>query len=236
MLYALRYYHRYYLRSYRFAAPLTVCLGFIFFLYGIVPNPVMDSYAVTATLMFLIAAWLCFGFIDLEDETQQILTFLHSGKIMRLYALKLLYLWMFSLPLSVFAIVYPIIFDKFDHAPTVAQVLTAFLCHQIAVWLGIAVAAWFNRRLFRSGMVAFLVLCLVLTAALGGQGIVNRTSPALGWLIPPFRMVLHLLSDRPQAESSPGLAELLYPILYIILLVALFLYIMQRRRFESRAQ
>ncbi|WP_150275198.1 hypothetical protein [Paenibacillus tepidiphilus] len=232
MLQILLYYHRYYQRSYRYVPPLTVFLIAVFFLYGVIPNPVMDSYAVTATLLFLTAAWLCYVFIDLEDETQQIITFLHSGKLMLLYASKLVYVWLFTLPLSVFVIVYPIIFDKFDYMPGIGQALTAFACHQFAALLGISLAAWFNAKLFRTGLISFLGLCIVLAVSLGGQGIIDRTFPALFWIIPPYRIILYILNDHPQASARPHPLEMWHTALYIIVLVIIYLRVMIRRKFE----
>ncbi|WP_151735320.1 hypothetical protein [Paenibacillus tengchongensis] len=234
MLSILFYYHRYYLRSYRYTAPLTVFLIAMFFLYGVVPNPVMDSYAASATLLFLIAAWLCYGFVDLEDDTQQVITFLHSGKLALLYTAKLIYVWLFTVPLSVFAIVYPIIFDKFAYTPSLRQALTALGCHQLAALLGITLAAWFNAKLFRTGLISFLSLCTVLAVALGGQGIINRTFPAMSWVIPPYPAIMYVLNDHPQAELAAPPQGIWYLALYIIMLAVSYLWVMSRRKFDER--
>lgn len=236
MSHILFYYHRYYQRSYRYVAPLTLYLIAIFFLYGVVPNPVMDSYAITSTFLFFISAWFCYGFIDMEDETQQVITFLHARNLTLLYTLKLLYMWLFTLPISIFSIVYPIIFDKFEYTPSFGQAVIAFGCHQIAALLGISIAAWFNQKLFRTSLLSFLGLCTILSISLGGQGIIEQTTPLLSWIIPPYRIILFLLSDDPLTNSKPNIVEIIYPVIYIALLIVSYLWVMTHRKFESRSK
>lgn len=229
----LFYYHRYYQRSYRYIAPLTLYLIAVLFLYVVIPNPIMDSYAITSTLLFFISAWFCYGFIDLEDDTQQILTFLHSRNLTLLYALKLMYIWLFTLPITVFTIIYPIVFQKFVHTPTLQQSFLAFICHVVSALLGISLAAWFNQKLFRTSLMSFLGLCLVLSIALGGQGIIEQTSPYVAWLIPPYRIILFLLSDAPKTDALNWI-ELVSPIIYIAVLISAFLWVMKRNKFENK--
>lgn len=230
----LYYYHRYYQQSYRYIAPLTLYLIAVLFLYAITPNPIMDSYALTSTLLFFISAWFCYGFIDLEDETQQTLTFLHSRNLTLLYALKLLYIWLFTLPITAFTILYPIIFHKFVHTPSLQQSFLAFICHLASALLGISLAAWFNKKLFRTSLMSFFGLCLVLSITLGGQGIIEQTSPYLAWLIPPYRIILFLLSDVPKTGSTLSWIELMSPVIYIGVLITAFLWVMKRKKFENK--
>ncbi|MBY0207123.1 MULTISPECIES: hypothetical protein [Paenibacillus] len=233
MLHILFYYHRYYQRSYRYVAPLTLYLIAVFFLYGVVPNPVMDSYAITSTFLFFVSAWFCYGFIDIEDETQQIITFLHSRKLTLLYALKLLYIWLFTLPISTFAIIYPIIFDKFDYTPSFQQALIAFSCHQLSALLGISIAVWFNQKLFRTTRLSFFGLCTILSISLGGQGIIDQTTPIISWIIPPYRIILFILSDDNKTNNVLTPIEIASPVIYITILILSFLLVMKNRKFEN---
>ncbi|MBP1996366.1 hypothetical protein [Paenibacillus eucommiae] len=236
MLPMLYYYHQYYHRSFRYVAPLAIYFIIILFIYWVVPTPVMDSYAITSTLLFIISAWLCYGFIDHEDETQQIVTFLHARSLTLLYTCKLLYIWLFTLPVSIIAMTYPILFNKFDHQPSFQEIGVAFASHELAALLGISLAAWFNQKLFKTGLMSFLGLGLVITISLAGQGIVTIMPAFLSWLIPPLRMIISLLSNYTNVSNTSLLTSLLSPLLYAIMLNVFFLVVMKRRKFESRGK
>jgi hypothetical protein len=172
----------------------------------------------------------------MEDETQQIITFLHSRKLTLLYTLKLLYMWLFTLPISTFSIIYPIIFHKFDYTPSFQQALIAFSCHQLSALLGISIAAWFNQKLIRTTLLSFFGLCTILSISLGGQGIIDQTTPIISWIIPPYRIILFILSDDHNANSVLKPIEIAYPVIYITVLILSFLLVMEYRKFENSAK
>lgn len=73
-------------------------------------NPVMESYAFSAAFLFIVAAVLCYILVDIETSNQEPVTVLHSGSIFKLYSAKLLYSWIFTVPLALYAVLFPAIF------------------------------------------------------------------------------------------------------------------------------
>ncbi len=161
-----RYLFVYYARSHRYLAPFLAYVGAILFIYSQVPNPVMDSYAFTAMWTFVIAAWLSYGFIDLEHEAQRFVTIVHSRSIAKYDAVKFSILGTVTALMSIFAVVYPIVFNKFDRTPEAPEVGIALLAHLVLAWLGIACAAFFTERWAASRPLALLGLLLVIALSL----------------------------------------------------------------------
>lgn len=198
---AMGYMLRYYWRSYRFVAPLVLYVGTVFFVYSIVPNPVLSSYGFTSTVLCLVSAWLTFTYIDVEDAAQQIVTALHLGGTGKYYAAKLLLLAFIGATLSIGATAYPILFRKFAEEPTVEQSAIGLLSHVLLSVLGIAIGAMFTSKFVRKLNVAILGLLLALALATAGQGLANALPDKLSfvaWLIPPlFRVMEKLNGDTP---------------------------------------
>lgn len=86
---AIRYFCKDYMLSYRFFAPLTIFAFTVTFIYGVVPNPIMPSYSFTASALFVIAGWIGIGYIDLEHDSQQMITVLRMRSFRYYYAMKL---------------------------------------------------------------------------------------------------------------------------------------------------
>ena len=69
-----------YTRSYRYFAPMAFMLISVVFIYSYRPNPIMDSYAVTAAFLFVGSAWLGLNFLNHDQGRQTMLLIVHSGR------------------------------------------------------------------------------------------------------------------------------------------------------------
>lgn len=225
---------RYYLRSYRYAAPLLVYGWAVHFIYGIVPNPIMPSYALTTALLFAIMAWLAFGFVDAEDETQQMLSALHLRGISRYYASKFAVMALFAVFLSVVATAYPAIFDKMSRTPTAIELALASLGHVASALLGAAIGAMFTSKLMRKLLYAVPGLFLAVALGFAGSGIQHELPPAFHfavWLLPPVFRIVEAF-DRYETGSAAGaLLWLLWTLVYGTAIFGLFLALMRKRLF-----
>jgi len=229
-----RYLFVYYARSHRYLAPFLAYVGAILFIYSQVPNPVMDSYAFTAMWTFVIAAWLSYGFIDLEHEAQRFVTIVHSRSIAKYDAVKFSILGTATALLSLFAVVYPIVFDKFDRTPEAPEVGIALLAHLVLAWLGIACAAFFTERWMASRPFALLGLLLVITLSLGGKGLEEKLPEALRfamWLVPPVFRISDLLVRFGEVPAGRMALLLGYSVVYLAALVAAYIRLSSRRLF-----
>lgn len=229
-----RYLFVYYMRSYRFLAPTLAFAGGIMFVYSEIPNPVLDSYAQTSMWLFAASAWLAYGYINLEHESQRLVTVLYARSVTYYYAVKLLLLGAIGAALALFATAYPIVFRAFDRTPTAGEALTAWLSHAIAAGLGIACALFFADKRTSEKTTSLLGLIALLGVSLGGQGIANRLPDSaawVAWIIPPvFRIAdtLFRLQELPVAHIA---WTLLFAAAYAIVLAAAYIRVSRRLLF-----
>jgi hypothetical protein len=227
----------YYRRTHRWAAPLIVYAGAILFIYGVVPNPVMESYAATSALLFAVSAWTGFGYIDAEHPTHQALVALHAGGIRRYYIGKLLAgITVVSILPSLFAVYYPLAGGKFERAATGLEIVAALLGHAVQAVLGLAVAAWFTSKLIAKHSHALLGLLLAVSASLASQSIEQELpgeAAGLTWLLPPIRQTMQFLTEWDRAQGAPGewLLGIAWPALYGIAVLTAYVLVLERRRF-----
>jgi len=228
----------YYLRTHRWVAPLIVYVGAIMFMYSVVPNPVMESYALTSALLFATAAWTGFGYIDAEHPAHQALAALHAGGIRRYYSGKLLAgLVLVTILPSLLAVLYPLAFGKFERAATASEAMTALLAHMAQAGLGFAVAAWFTRKLAARHGNALLGLFLTVAASLAAGSIAEALpdqARGLTWVLPPVGQTMRFLTERDSgAHGAAGdwFAGLAWPAAYSMLLLWAFTLLMERKRF-----
>ncbi|MBB3114368.1 hypothetical protein FHS18_006489 [Paenibacillus phyllosphaerae] len=223
----LHYNHTLYLRSFRYFPPVLLYLVILVWVYTVVPNPVMESYAFSATLLFAITAWLGYGFIDAEHPTQLTVTMLHARSLVRTVIAKLLYLWLFTMPLALFAVLYPALFHKFDRTPAAHELLLATASHLALSLLGIAVSVFFTSRFVPKLSTAVTGLLTVVAVSVAGEGIRHALPEGarfLGWLLPPVHAVYGALNDNSGIALS-----CLWCGAYSLLLLAVFIRCFRRQ-------
>ncbi len=237
MIAILRLSLAYYRRTHRWTAPLIVYVGAILFIYSVVPNPVMESYAATSALLFAMSVWTGFSYIDAEHPTHQALAALHGGGIRRYYIGRLLTgLSVVSILPSLFAVLYPLAGGKFERAATGLEILAALLGHAVLAALGLAVAVWFTNKLIAKHSHALLGLFLALSASLASQSIAQELpggAAALTWLLPPVRQTMQFLTERDHAQGTPSewLIGIAWPAIYAAVMLTVYVGVLERKRF-----
>ncbi|MBB6675043.1 hypothetical protein [Cohnella nanjingensis] len=223
-----------YSRSYRYLPPLLAFVVAIGFVYSNVPNPIMESYAFSSTLLFIVSAWLTFGFMDAEPIAQQRVTVLHARSLTAYYVAKLLLLSGFGSALGLFATLYPALLRKFDRSPSLLELGAALLAHGVLVLLGIGCAAFFTEKSVPGRPFALAGLAIVVILSVAGKGLANALPDAVApaaWLLPPAFRVMDALI-RSETVGGWGIAlSLAVAALYAILLMALFVRLMSRKQF-----
>lgn len=232
----LSYLHAIFMRSYRYAPASFVYIGWIAFIYTVVPNPVMDSYSFSASFLFVIAAVLCYTFIDLESGNQEYITTLHCGSLLKLYIAKLLYCWLFTVPFALYAVLYPFLFDKFNREPTLEELCFAFVYHVVSALLGVVIASWFSSKFIQSRLMSFLSLTLLIVLTLTAQGIHNelpKTLKFIAYLLPPQQFTMDVLTHYDTASWLDKLMPIGATILYSIIVAVLLLFVLLKRKLDS---
>jgi hypothetical protein len=208
----------------------------IIFVYSVVPNPVMASYAFSTTFIFIISAVICYTLIDMETTNQESVTVLHSGSLIKLYLAKLLYCWLFTIPLALYAVSFPAIFQKFDRNPSVEELGMALIYHLVSSWLGVALACWFSSKFIRSRVMSFLMLSVLIVITLSVQGIENVLPDgfkSMIVLLPPLNSTINVLVNYDAQTLLKKLLVTIAPIVYGAITTVIFLSMIHKRKLDS---
>ncbi|WP_128660254.1 hypothetical protein [Paenibacillus sp. 598K] len=236
MLALLSFLHTCFMRSYRYGPPTVVFILGIVFVYSVVPNPVMDSYAFSTVFLFIVSAALCYMVIDIETPNQEAVTMLHSGSIRKLYLAKLLYSWLYSLPLALVAVLYPAVLQRFDRNPSLEELSLSFLYHVASSWLGVAIACWFGSKFVRARVVSFILLSVLVVVAIAAQGIENLLPDGIKKavvLLPPLHRTVQVFLNYETATMYHKLSAIGASLLYGTILSVLFLFVLHKRKLDS---
>ena len=236
MISLVSFLHTCFMRSYRYGPPTFFYILGIIFVYSVVPNPVMDSYAFSTIFLFIVSTTLCYMIIDIETPNQESITLLHSGSIVKLYLGKLLYSWIFTFPLASYAVLYPALLHRFDRSPSLEELSMAFLYHIASSWLGVALACWFGSKFIRSRVISFILLSVLIVTTISVQGIENSLPNGIKkavLLLPPLNTTIETYMNYQTATLFTKLAVAGSSFLYGALVAALFLVIIHRRKLDS---
>ena len=234
MISLLSYLHTCYIRSYRYVPPTFVFIVVIALVYSVVPNPVMSSYAFSLTFLFIISSVIGYTFIDIETSNQESVTLLHSSSITKLYVAKLLYCWLFTIPLALFALVYPVLTQSFDRNPTFEELGISFVFHTISSLLGVVVACWFSSKFIYSRLVSFLTLSLIIVITLAREGVETLLPDGIKkvmLLLPPLDTNINVLMNYESATLFMKLSAIGGTLIYILILAVLYLFVLNKRKF-----
>ncbi|BBI36045.1 hypothetical protein [Cohnella abietis] len=230
----MRFSLKYYFRSHKYIAPLIIYVLSIIFIYSIVPNPVMPSYSLTATLLFVISVWIGHGYIDVEDEVQQLITALHMGSVRKYYLSKIVVLFGVLTVLAIVTVLYPIVFNKFVRAPTLSEGISGCLSHILLSFMGASLAFLFTSKTVKKLSYAVAGLFVVVVLCLAGAGIVKLVPPEiafLGWLLPPVYRIMDVLNNYETSKSYEMVWSLLATFVYSAVLFVIFIRQMEKRLF-----
>ena len=177
-----------YLRSHKYFPPVSTFIILIFVFYSYAPNPIIDSYAVTAMLLYIISAWICISVLSLDTSVERQLMILHARGKNRYYLSKLISVLLISLLLTFYAFIYPIIFGMFNESVSFTIGLVSMINHIFLAVLGICIASLFSRIITENVINSYGGLALTIILSLAAIGLYNMLPSYLKnivWLIPP---------------------------------------------------
>lgn len=234
MAHLIHYYFTYYLRSYRSFPPVATFLIFIIVFYAYRPNPAIDSYAVTATALYFIIAWISLGFLAIEDSVQHQLTLIHSKSFRLNYGAKLMTLFMIAAGLTLISFLYPILFNLLDEPLTFKVGFLCLLHHLLVSLLGIALATLFQRDLVKSLITSFGGLAMVQVASfvyIALTPFVVEDYAFLFYFFPPaYNMVEVLMNWNGTTINWQLFLPFIHSTIYIVLVFCLSYMLLRRNR------
>ncbi|WP_080875134.1 hypothetical protein [Oceanobacillus timonensis] len=223
-----------YIRSHKYFPPISTFFVLIVVFYTYKPNPIVDSYAITALFLFVVSAWLCMSVLSQDAQVQRQLMILHLRSSYRYYIAKLCTVWLIALLLAVFAFFYPIIFNLFSDSVSFAVGFVSFMNHILLAMLGICIAAFFSKVMMESAINAYGGLALTMILSIASIGIENALPASIRyitWIIPPATaMQQPLFQWEEENLSSLSYFPFLWIAIYTGILMLLFLIVANRRR------
>lgn len=221
-----------YIRSHKYFPPVSTFFIFIIVFYTYKPNPVMDSYAVTALILYVISAWLCISIFSLEQHVQRQMMILHMKSGNRYYLSKLILVWLVTMVLTVYAFVYPIVFDMFREPVTLSTGIVSLANHILLATLGVCVGSLFSKGVMDNLANSYggLSLTVIISiAALGIYDVLPSTFKNIVWILPPSVITQTPLNDwSGESISELSVFPFVWIIIYSFLLVMLFLKLARR--------
>ncbi|MEI5905667.1 hypothetical protein WAK64_01125 [Bacillus spongiae] len=221
-----------YLRSHKYFPPISTFLILISIFYTYTPNPIIDSYAVTSIFLYIISSWLCVSILSLDSIVQKQLLVLHIKSSNRYYISKLITVWLISLVLSVYAFLYPIVFDMFNEVISFPEGIVLFVHHILLATLGISVASFFSKRIMNSPINYYGGLAITIIVSIAALRIYEDLPiifKNIVWVIPPAVYTqTPLINWTGESILDLPLFPFIWILIYSFLLLFLFLKLSKR--------
>ncbi|GIO21442.1 hypothetical protein [Oceanobacillus sp. J11TS1] len=223
-----------YLRSQKYFPPTSTYFILILIFYTYKPNPIIDSYAVTALILFVTSAWLCMSVLSLDAPVQRQIMILHIKSSHKYYIAKLIAIWLIAVGLAVFAFVYPLVFGMFAEPVSLKVGFVSLANHILLATLGISIASFFNKSMMESTVNAYggLVLTLILSfASLGIYKVLPSFIKYVAWLLPPaVSTQIPLIQWDGEMIGELSLIPFIWIFIYSVVLFILFLQVARLKK------
>lgn len=232
MIALIRYMLVSYTRSYRYFAPMAFIVISVMLIYSYRPNPIMSSYAVTSTLLFIGSAWLGLNYFNHDQGRQSMLLIIHSGKPIRYYAAQYITAALLSMIFSLFAVLYPIMLGMFDKPISLSEFALGYLGHVALALLGISLSAFFQFGFIENQGRAAGLLIILIVISIAGQTLEQKIPSAIGsiiYLLPPVSTMIDLFMHVEERSTFSIFTMIVYSYLYSFILLAIYLWTVCRR-------
>jgi len=223
-----------YIRTYKYIPPFFIFILCMVVNYAFVPNPILDSYSFTSTLLFLLMGWFTVTIFHGEDEGQKVITILHSkgekAYFRGLYSICMI----IGFCLSCVAVVYPALIDAFGEQPRALHIVLGFLAHFSLSILGIALSSLFTRELVKNRQNSWwgVLSILIISLAIASLKNVILQIQGLIWLLPPVYLSLEMMSSNDSIQTIPAVFywQFIWIFIYSILIIRLYFFILNNKK------
>lgn len=231
----VNYILKYYIKKYRYVAPIILFVIFLRINYSQYPMGVWNNYSFTCLVVFIFSIWISYGFFEFEDKTQQYLAILHSKSEIRFYMSKIAANLIFLIPLDVIVVLLPVISKLFDRRITIGELVAALALHLLSSLIAISVTSIVLSGIIKDKSYCIMILfsLIVLTAA--KTGIISSMPyfSFLKWILPPVDILNSELNSLGEQSvyhiDIKFLVNILYELIYSTILLAFYLKITIKR-------
>lgn len=227
---------KHYIRSQRYFAPVVFYLFGMLLIYSYKPNPIADSYSVTAMLLFFGAAWLAVTVMNTEPAGQKQLLTIHAGSKRKVAWGQLFCAGMMQCGLAAITVFYPVVTGMFERPPTGGEWAMAWLGHLSLCMLGLGISVFFQRSYvpLLSRSLPALIAVLLLSNVQGSLS--DHLPQSLQWISVVLPPAFYLIREMMLFENA-GIGTMvlltLWATSYAALLLAIHLWLSGRRDIEQ---
>lgn len=227
MISLIAYMLRSYTRSQRYFAPFASLLIAVLMLYSYKPNPVMNSYAATAVMLFIGCAWMGLSFLNHDHPVHRQVTVVHVRSALKYNVGGILTLAFLTLLLDLIIVIYPWITGHFEESPDVYRFLLALVGHGLLGMLGVAISLYLQASWIRKSSHAVGLMLGIIILSLGGMKLSNLVPESLNallWILPPVSPVMDVMLNADDLQFSDFLFTYVHALIYTVILIGFYLY------------
>lgn len=222
---------RTYLRSNSYFAPCLLYFLITGLIYSYKPNPIADSYSVTATFLFFISCWVGRSLYHAESSDQRAVTLTHTPYRWKYYLSEWLSGIVVTFFLAFIAILFPVLMNMFERFPNTEEWITAVFGHFTLGILGTSLALLTQRSMIpKLNYGLYLLIIWSLTGVLHTQliSILPDSVQFISWILPPVLPLIQQMLTPESIWSMLGLAS--YSFVYAVILGSCYVYISSKKR------
>jgi len=227
MIALISYLLKSYTRSQRYFAPLAGAVIAVLVLYSYKPNPIMNSYAATAVIEFIVCAALGLSFLNHEQAVQRQVVIVHLRSARKYSMGGILALTFLVILLDVLIVMYPLATGQFPGPVGGYRLLLALIGHGWLGLLGMAISLYLQSSWVTKGSHATGLMLAIIVLSVGGTQISNLLQGPLvpfRLLLPPVAPVMNALMNGDTLPFSGMLMPFLHVSLYTGLLMTFYLF------------
>lgn len=236
MKYLIKYLLQQNIRSQKYLAPVVFYTIVMLLMYSYKPNPVADSYGVTAMLLFFGSAWLGLTVMNAEPPGQIQLLVLHAGSRRKVAIGQLISAVVMQLAMALITIVYPIVTGMFDRQPSANEWIVAWCGHLVLALLGLSISVFFQNAYISRLSRSLPIFIVVLLSSFVQISLSEKLPESLQWMsyiLPPA----FYLVQKMMLYDGGGLGQIIlvctWSAVYAMLLLSIHIWLSGRRDLRS---
>ncbi|WP_211745862.1 hypothetical protein [Paenibacillus sp. Marseille-Q4541] len=221
---------RTYFRSSSYFLPCFLYFLLTVLIYSYKPNPIADSYSVTAAFLFFFSCWIGRGVYHAENPDQRAITITHSRNKWKFYLSEWFSAIAVTFILAVVTILFPVLMNMFERFPDRGEWITALVGHFSLGILGSSLALLTQRSFIHKTIYGLNLLLIWSLAALLHTQLISllpENMKCISWILPP---VLPIIQSMIQSDSVASVLVLSgFATVYAIILASCYIYFSSRK-------
>lgn len=213
----IKYENSKFMKSYLYIAPVFIFLLGVVGIYIYRNIPILSSFGSTAIILFIMMTWITIINFNHDSTNERHILYTQLQSKTKYLNNKILYLLLFSVPLIVVAIVYPILIGAFDKMLSINLLLIGLTVHCLMSIFGVLIGTFVTNTMAKNKKYTWLLTVFIIVVILT-KSLLIESLPLLKWILwvfPPIDNFINLLtSDQLQFTDIYFLSTVLIALIY----------------------